>query len=565
MDMSAQPHASSSSSSQKQQQQQPVNNKHGEEEEEESAGALPELRSPILPSVTTQMQIQISPIGHAATLCSATQKQLAVAQAPRPFHQYHYQYYQHVYPPQLATHQELLENRDLFFSTLTKFHMTLGTKLTIPKIGGKDLDLHLLYREVTARGGLERVINERKWKEITVVLNFPRTTTSASFVLRKYYSNLLHHYEQVHFFQVQGPLVPPPVPPPSSTPAMNQIIRADYTRPVSEDLEADIRTRKIDSAQALGVDPASSIGSIVTGSIDGKLDYAYLVTVMVGTRKMRGILYHVPPSGSRPQGASVSTFMNSRETDFRTSMLDHRLGRKRKRKEMSRKDPNAPRQNKTGYNFFFAEQRARLKSVQPDKDRAISKMIGDLWNRLSEDDKSPYQERGLVDKERYKREMREYKERLRLESQGAVGTSGFHPHSLRTARKYDPLSNDATQEGQLRLQDSKPLQVQVQPISEIRCSGTGISEKLSGGSGTGISEKPSCGSGMGISEKLSCGSGMGSSEKLSCGSGMSISEKLSCGSGIGLVEDQPSKNHQSPKGESHVTVQEQGVHGVSSP
>jgi hypothetical protein len=80
--------------------------------------------------------------------------------------------------------------------------------------------------------------------------------------------------------------------------------------------------------------------------------------------------------------------MNSRETGFRTSMLDHRLGHKRKRKEMSRKDPNAPRQNKTSYNFFFAEQRARLKSVQPDKDRAINKMIGDLWNRLSEDDKS---------------------------------------------------------------------------------------------------------------------------------------------------------------------------------
>lgn len=532
MDMSTQPHASSSSSSsQKQQLQQPVNSKHGEEEEEESAGGLPELWSPILPSVTKQMQLQISPAGHAATLCAAPQKQLAVAvaQAPRPFHQYHYQYYQQVYPPQLATHTELLENRDMFYSTLTKFHMTLGTKLTIPKIGGRDLDLHLLYREVTARGGLERVINERKWKEITVVLKFPRTTTSASFVLRKYYSNLLHHYEQVHFFQAQGPLVPPPVPPPSSIPAMNQIIRADYTRPVSEDLEADPRTRKIDSAQALGVDPASSIGSIVTGSIDGKLDYAYLVTVMVGTRKMRGVLYHVPPSGSRPQGASVSTFMNSRETDFRTAMLDHRLGRKRKRKEMSRKDPNAPRQNRTGYNFFFAEQRARLKSVQPDKDRAISKMIGDLWNRLSEDDKSPYQERGLVDKERYKREMREYKERLRLESQGAVGTSGFHQQCLSTARKYDPLSNDAIQEGQLRLLDSKPFQGTVQPISETHCSDTGISEKLS------------------------------------CGSGTGISEKFSCGSDIGLVEDQPFKNHQSPKGESHVTVQEQGGHGVSSP
>ena len=35
------------------------------------------------------------------------------------------------------------------------------------------------------------------------------------------------------------------------------------------------------------VDPASSIGSIVTGYIDGKLEYAYFVTVMVGTIKMK--------------------------------------------------------------------------------------------------------------------------------------------------------------------------------------------------------------------------------------------------------------------------------------
>ena len=54
---------------------------------------------------------------------------------------------------------------------------------------------------------------------------------------------------------------------------------------------------------------------------------------------------------------------------------------------MSRKDPNAPRQNRTSYNFFFTEQRAKLNSIKLDKDRAINKMIGALWNRLSEDDK----------------------------------------------------------------------------------------------------------------------------------------------------------------------------------
>lgn len=50
---------------------------------------------------------------------------------------------------------------------------------------------------------------EKKWREVIAAFNFPRTTTSASFVLRKYYLSLLHQYEQVYFFGAQGPLIPP--------------------------------------------------------------------------------------------------------------------------------------------------------------------------------------------------------------------------------------------------------------------------------------------------------------------------------------------------------------------
>jgi hypothetical protein len=56
----------------------------------------------------------------------------------------------------------------------------------------------------------KQVIKDRKWKELQVAFNFPHTTTSAAYVLRKYYIVLLHHYEQVYFLGTQGPLVPPP-------------------------------------------------------------------------------------------------------------------------------------------------------------------------------------------------------------------------------------------------------------------------------------------------------------------------------------------------------------------
>ncbi|XP_057873420.1 high mobility group B protein 9 [Cryptomeria japonica] len=333
-----------------------------------------------------------------------------------------------VYPEALAKHAEVIADRDLFMSTLKSFHAALGTKLSIPKIGGKDLDLHFLYKEVTSRGGLQIVIKERKWKEIALALNFPPTTTSASFVLRKFYSNSLHHYEQVYLFGVHGSVVQPPAAPAISSPA-HHFSEIEHMHSASEVPEPDIRRQKIDSAQALGVDPASSIGSIVNGSIDSKFEYGYLVTVMVGTRKMKGVLYHVPPTGAKPQGASVSTFMNSLGSELKASDVEDQIGHRRRRKELSRKDPNAPRQNRSGYTFFFAEQRAKLKSSVPDKNREISKKIGDLWNRLPEEEKSPYQERGLKDKERYIREMQEYKERCRSQqehSDGAnVSQSGF--------------------------------------------------------------------------------------------------------------------------------------------
>lgn len=363
---------------------------------------------------------------------------------------------QHVYPPPLVSHEEVLANRDLFISTLTKLHLTFGTRLIIPKIGGKDLDLHLLYKEVTARGGVDMVVKERKWKEITSVFDFPPTTTSASFVLRKYYNNLLHHYEQVYFFQTKGPIKTPPEP--------------EYSHSPSRDPEVHMKKQKVDSAQALGVDPASSIGSVVTGYIDAKFDYGYLINATVGTRKLMGVMYHVPASNTIPQGATVSRVVNCVGADVITAITKDHFERRRKKKEITRKDPNAPKQNKTGYNFFFAEQRARLKSTQPDKDRAISRMIGDLWNQLSEEDKSPYQERGIKEKERYKREMSEYKERLKLQAHGGDGTSGS-PRVLQIEAKHDHVSNDVGNESKLKevKQETIFSQEQVLQFSSESC------------------------------------------------------------------------------------------------
>ncbi|XP_073104421.1 high mobility group B protein 9-like [Elaeis guineensis] len=113
------------------------------------------------------------------------------------------------YPLPLYSHEDVVKDRALFMDSMRRFHHSMGTKLSIPVLGGKEIDLHLLYKEVTQRGGLEKVILEKKLREVVMAFSFPPTTTSASFVLRNHYLSLLHHYEQVYFFGAQGPPVPP--------------------------------------------------------------------------------------------------------------------------------------------------------------------------------------------------------------------------------------------------------------------------------------------------------------------------------------------------------------------
>lgn len=131
---------------------------------------------------------------------------------------------------------------------------------------------------------------------------------------------------------------------------------------------------------------ASSGGSPVIGVIDGKFESGYLVTVTIGSEKLKGVLYQtqniahqVPPS--------YNVLTNNSANPQVVSGVQRRR-RRRKKSEIKRRDPAHPKPNRSGYNFFFAEQHARLKPLHPGKDREISRMIGELWSNLNEPGKA---------------------------------------------------------------------------------------------------------------------------------------------------------------------------------
>ncbi|KAJ6372068.1 hypothetical protein OIU77_002401 [Salix suchowensis] len=281
------------------------------------------------------------------------------------------------YPTPGATYEDVIVSPNLFMETLEKFHAAMGTKFMIPIIGGKELNLHRLFVEVTSRGGIEKIIRERRWKEVTGVFNFPSTATNASFVLRKYYGSLLRHYEQLYYFKAR-----------SWSPASPEFI--DITKSSSSDCAA------------------------VTGipSCHGQTPKQQTLQSCVEVQRNSKV-FCIRHRRRTNHGKCHSLVGLPANNSGNTQAVPGTRRRRRKKSEIKRRDPAHPKPNRSGYNFFFAEQHARLKPLYPGKDREISRMIGELWNKINDSQKVVYQDKALKDKERYKIEMEGYRERLR--------------------------------------------------------------------------------------------------------------------------------------------------------
>ncbi|CAA3016093.1 high mobility group B 15-like [Olea europaea subsp. europaea] len=308
------------------------------------------------------------------------------------------------YPPPLAAYQEVASSRELFLDTLKKLHVAMGTKFMIPIVGGKDLDLHRLFVEVTSRGGITKVVRERKWKDVTAVFSFPSSATNASFILRKYYSSLLYHYEQIYLFKAKcwTPWTP------LSTDALQNVSKS--TAPPRGLAEGVLQPQNKQASPLQIINTETSF-STVSGVIDGKFEGGYLVTVKIGAENLKGVLYQVPQFEA--QGVSEHHTVPANNIESSSSKAGVSRQNKRKRSQRRRRDPAHPKQNVSGYNFFFAKQQSRLKPLYAGREREISKKIGELWNNLQETEKSVYQEKALRDKERYRLELEDYNKKQR--------------------------------------------------------------------------------------------------------------------------------------------------------
>lgn len=95
----------------------------------------------------------------------------------------------------------------------------------------------------------------------------------------------------------------------------------------------------------------------VAGVIDGKFGSGYLVTVTIGSETLKGVLYQTPKN----EADQVTPNHNTSKTIDNLATTNGLMRRRRRKKcEMKKRDPAHPKPNRSGYNFFFAEQHARL-------------------------------------------------------------------------------------------------------------------------------------------------------------------------------------------------------------
>ncbi|XP_055917031.1 AT-rich interactive domain-containing protein 2 isoform X2 [Eupeodes corollae] len=92
------------------------------------------------------------------------------------------------------------QDRGTFFRALQSFHESRNTPITrLPKINGQEVDLYVLYNEVTNRGGWLKVNIRNEWNELVESLGFQPTCVNAAVAIKSIYTRYLDKYERLHF------------------------------------------------------------------------------------------------------------------------------------------------------------------------------------------------------------------------------------------------------------------------------------------------------------------------------------------------------------------------------
>ncbi|XP_017463279.1 PREDICTED: AT-rich interactive domain-containing protein 2 [Rhagoletis zephyria] len=90
---------------------------------------------------------------------------------------------------------------EAFYRDLQQFHERRSTPIMhMPKISGREVDLHRLYSEVTERGGFSKVNQRDEWDDVLPELGIRDKCVNATAAIKYIYRRCLEKYERQTFF-----------------------------------------------------------------------------------------------------------------------------------------------------------------------------------------------------------------------------------------------------------------------------------------------------------------------------------------------------------------------------
>ncbi|CAA6666217.1 unnamed protein product [Spirodela intermedia] len=82
----------------------------------------------------------------------------------------------------------------------------------------------------------------------------------------------------------------------------------------------------------------------------------------------------------------------------------------KKRRPRKKKDPNAPKRAMSGFMFFSNTERDNVRKTNPGMSFTdVGRTLGEMWKKMSAEEKEPYESMANADKKRYKEAMAGYK------------------------------------------------------------------------------------------------------------------------------------------------------------
>ncbi|XP_052800705.1 FACT complex subunit SSRP1-like isoform X2 [Mya arenaria] len=170
---------------------------------------------------------------------------------------------------------------------------------------------------------------------------------------------------------------------------------------------------------------------------------------------------------------------------------------KTKKKSKEEKDPNKPKRPQTAYFIWFIEQRAKIKEKHPDFSVVdISKKAGEMWGKMTNEEKEPYNEKNREAKKEYDIAMKEYNKNLKDE-----GGPPRPKSSSKSKQKPSPKKPTDTKAGSGSAYKSKEFISDVEsssddsdeddkPLKKLKREKMEVDEDSGSGSGS-EEEKPS--------------------------------------------------------------------------